>query len=144
MDGHTILMAHACAAAHFQIVNLKSFITLKTTHPCLVGLRAWKQSFRSVVCGLRKTQIFLPSAWVFIVYLAVLTAVAGVYFFAAWFHLSKVLALRADQISWTYIWFLPQISLQTQFYWIVLGCSKAPFSCGKACSNNKWDGKKSH
>jgi hypothetical protein len=70
-------MAHSCAAACSQMASRNRFISLKITPPCPAGLRAWRSSFGSVVCGLRRG-ISLPSAWGFIAHPAALTAVAGV------------------------------------------------------------------
>ena len=77
MDGHTSLMVHACAVACSQMASHMYFISQKTTPPCPAGSRAWRLSFRSAVCGLSETRMFLPSAQVFAAPLAARTAIAG-------------------------------------------------------------------
>ena len=80
--------------APFQVVNHSHFILLRTIPPCLASLRAWRSSFGSMDRGPRV--IFLPSARVFVVHLATLTAVAGIFF-----SCSPILSLKSPSFkSW--------------------------------------------
>ena len=67
--------------AHSKMVILNLFISLKTTPQCSAGSEAWRSSFRSMDCGLRGLKISWPSAQIFIVTQATLTAVADTFYF---------------------------------------------------------------
>ena len=124
-----------------QIRSHKIFISQMITLNFLVGLKAWRTSSVNVVFGQTK-EIKGSMWWLQMCFWPYKLLHLPSFVLPARLLFAKVPSQGIHHIKRSYLWLLPQISLQTQLHWAILGCSQVlllifPKDFGYWCNGNK-------